>query len=140
MTHPPLIAFTDAWAAAWAEHLTASAAYREAAATWEGGVVLEVADGAAEPEAAVYLDLWHGACRAGRVATAADRETARYVLRGSRTTWQQVLAGKAQPIMAVMTGRLRLMRGDLVGLLPYAGAAKELLRTASTFETTFPDT
>jgi putative sterol carrier protein len=139
MTHPPLIAFTDAWAAAWAEHLNASAAYRLAAATWEGGVVLEVADGAGEPEAAVYLDLWHGACRAGRVATAADRESARYILRGSRGVWQQVLAGKSQPIMAVMTGRLRLVRGDLAGLLPYAGAAKELLSTAGAFETTFPD-
>src|SRR5690606_23693740 len=105
---PPLIAFTDAWAAAWAEHLNASAAYRQAATTWEGGVVLEVAEGVAEPEAAVYLDLWHGTCRAGRVATAADREAARYILRGSREAWQQVLAGKSQPIMAVMTGKLRL--------------------------------
>lgn len=139
MTRPDLIAFTDAWATAWAEHLNASAAYREAAATWEGGVVLEVAEGAGEPEAAVYLDLWHGACRAGRVATAADHEAARYVLRGSRAAWQQVLAGKSQPIMAVMTGKLRLVRGDLAGLLPYAGAAKELLSTASAFETTFPD-
>ncbi|HUG26675.1 MAG TPA: SCP2 sterol-binding domain-containing protein [Gemmatimonadales bacterium] len=139
MTHPPLIAFTDAWAAAWAEQLNASEAYRVAAATWEGGVVLEMADGTAEPEAAVYLDLWHGTCRAGRMATAADREAARYILRGSREAWQQVLAGKSQPIIAVMTGRLRLVRGDLVGLLPYAGAAKELLSTASVFETTFPD-
>lgn len=139
MRMTPLIAFTDAWAEAWAEHLNTSAAYREAAATWEGGVVLEVADGSAEPEAAVYLDLWHGACRAGRVATAADREAARYVLRGSRSTWQQVLAGKSQPIMAVMTGRLRLVRGDLAGLLPYAGAAKELLSTAGTIATAFPD-
>ncbi len=139
MTHPPLIAFTDDWAAAWADHLNTSAAYREAAATWEGGVVLEVADGTAEPEAAIFLDLWHGACRAGRVATATDRETARYILRGSRGVWQQVLTGNSQPIMAVMTGKLRLVRGDLAGLLPYAGAAKELLGTASTIETTFPD-
>ncbi len=140
MTQLPLIAFTDPWAAAWAAHLNASAAYREAAATWEGGVMLEVADGTAEPEAAVYLDLWHGACRAGRVATEDDRAVARYVLRGTRKAWQQVLAGKSQPIMAVMTGKLRLTRGDLAGLLPYAGAAKELLSTASAFETTFPDT
>lgn len=139
MTHPPLTAFTDAWAAAWAEHLNASAAYRLAAATWEGGVVLEVADGTAEPEAAVYLDLWHGACRAGRVATAADRTAARYVLRGTRGAWQQVLTGRSQPILAIMTGKLRLVRGDLASLLPYAGAAKEFLSTAGTIKTTFPD-
>lgn len=139
MTDPPLMAFTTAWAAAWAHHLNASAAYRLAAATWEGGVILEVADGANEPETAVYLDLWHGTCRAGRVATAADRASARYILRGSRGVWQHVLSGRSQPIMAVMTGKLRLMRGDLAGLLPYAGAAKELLGTASTIATTFPD-
>lgn len=139
MTNPPLIAFTDAWARAWAEHLNSSAAYRAAAAQWEGGVVLEVAEGTADPEVAIFLDLWHGACRAGRVATAVDRESARYILRGARGVWRKVLAGHLQPIMAVMTGKLRLVRGDLAGLLPYAGAARELLSTASTIETAFPE-
>lgn len=138
MSRPTLTAFSPEWAAAWAAQLNASPAYREAAEDWEGSVVLEMA-GEAGQTAAVFLDLWRGACRAGRLATEADREAARFVLAGSATTWRQLLQEGASPVMAVLTGRLKLVRGDLASLLPYAGAARELLRAPAAFDTAFPD-
>ena len=136
---PAFLAFSTAWAAAWQERLNASDAYREAAALWEGDLVLELTEDDGAISGAVYLDLWRGHCRAAREASPEDRGGARYLLRGERRAWQRVLAGRSSPIAALLTGQLRLVRGSLSDLMPYAGAAQQLLATAATFETIFPD-
>ena len=123
---------TEAWATAWSDALNASEAYRRAAASWEGAVVAAVRG---EPERgigrrAVFLDLWHGACRAARIASDADVETARYVLAAGASTWIELLDGALDPVSAVMSGRLELTKGSLMGLFPHIAAAKELVAAA----------
>jgi putative sterol carrier protein len=130
-------AFSAEWAAAWCAALNGSDAYRAAAATWEGAVVLSAGPGDAGAPA-VYLDLWHGTCRAARAATPADRAGAAYVLEAEPGTWRALLADGASPVAALLSGRLRLSRGDLAALLPHAGAARELLRLADQVGTEFP--
>lgn len=133
-SHP---AFSPAWASAWRAHLNDSPEYREAAGDWEGDVVLEMAEEDGGSGRAVYLDLWRGACRAARVATTADLEAARFLLRGPRRAWEQVLSGQLAPVMAVLTGRLRLARGSLAELMPYAAAARAMLAAPAAFDTVF---
>lgn len=130
--------FSAAWAAEWARRLNASDAYRAAAATWEGAVVLQMARPDDQDGPAVFLDLWHGECRQAREASPEDIEAARFVISGGEAAWRGVLTGQASPVMAVLTGKLRLVRGDIGALLPYANAAKELLASAADFETLFP--
>ena len=131
------LAFSRAWAEAWCAALNQSETYRTVAATWEGAITLVVReiDGG---EQAVYLDLHHGECRAARVATAADRASAAYALEAEPPVWHELLEGRGSPVMALMTGRLKLTKGALAELVPYAGAAKELLTLAAQVETTFP--
>ncbi|MBZ5587324.1 MAG: SCP2 sterol-binding domain-containing protein [Acidobacteriia bacterium] len=131
---------TEAWATAWRDALNTSATYREAAASWEGAVVAAVRG---EPERgiasrAVFLDLWHGACRAARPATDADIETARYVLTASASTWADLLGGALDPVSAVMGGRLELTKGSVMALLPHLAAAKELVAAARSVAATAP--
>lgn len=132
-------AFTAEWADAWCRALNGSDAYRSAAARWEGDVVLVMTDGAPERTRAVYLDLQHGRCGGARVATADDCGGARYVLEAERETWRELLAGRTPPLMALMTNRLRITRGSLAALMPLAGAAGELVRTAAAMETRFEE-
>jgi len=135
-----LMVFSDAWAQACAEALNASAAYRDAARAWEGAVVLLMLDGSSpDAERQVWLDLWHGECRAARSATPADLDACRYILAGSREAWQQLLQGRLAPLMALMTGRLKLTKGNLADLIPFAGAAKELVQAAAGIPATWPD-
>lgn len=129
--------FSPAWIAAWADALRTSDSYRAAARSWEGAVVLEqVPDRGEPPDAArsVFLDLWRGECRAARVATAADREAARYVISGPRAAWERVLQGELSPTMAIMRNALSLSKGSLGGLLPHVGAATAMLRLAQGLE------
>jgi putative sterol carrier protein len=135
-----LEAFSQWWAEAWAGELNASPAYRSAAEHWEGAValVLEAPDPPASR--AVLLDLWHGECRSARTASPQDaREAAAFVFQGGPAAWRQVLCDGGSPILALMSGRIRLAKGSLAALIPYAAAAKELLDLAARVPTTFPE-
>jgi len=132
-------AFSEEWVTAWCEALNASDTYREVAANWEGSVALVVAQSGEPAHNAVFLDLWHGACRTARVASAEDLDAADFVLEATPTAWRSVLEGRAAPVMALMTGQVRLARGALASLVPHAGSARELLRLVSEVATEFPD-
>ena len=53
--------------------------------------------------------------------------------------WKNVLAGKTDPIVGLMGGKLKLAKGSLFALLPYAKAAKELVASAIRVDTSFPE-
>lgn len=134
---PPV--FSDAWARAWGEAINQSEAYREAAATWEGPIAAVANEPDGRGDLAVYLDVWHGECRAARSATEMDLAEAAYLLEACPSDWRQLFEGRVAPVMALLTGKLRVSRGPLAGLLPYAPAAKELMRLAAGVETEFPE-
>ncbi len=123
--------FTEAWVERCAEAIRNSASYRESASSWEADLVFVMKRTPPAPYRAVYFDLWHGECRGARLATEADCASARYVIEGSEDTWEQALNGRLAPLLAVMTGRLRLTQGNLVDLAPYASAARDLLSALS---------
>lgn len=135
-SHP---AFSAAWAHAWGEELNANPAYREAGATWEGDLVLEMAGSDGVPARAVYLDLYRGICRAARQASTQDLAEARYRFQASQEAWRRVLTGVVSPAVAILTGQLKLARGSLADFLPYVSAATALLHAGGAIEADFPD-
>jgi putative sterol carrier protein len=134
-------AFSAAWSQACCERMNESAAYRAAAAGWEGATVLVMAADPArgvDADRAVWLDLHDGACRGTRPATDDDLASAAYVLRADPATWERLLSGEAEPVAAVMSGKLRLVRGNLFALAKYAAAAQEMVAAAGEVGGTFP--
>lgn len=134
--------FTHEWASLWADSINANASYKQAAATWEGAIgMIMTADSAMgiPAERIVIADLWHGDCRGARAATAAELEETPYLISAEPAAWRSVLDGKTDPIVGLMGGKLRLAKGGLFALLPYARAAKELVRSAIDVDTSFPD-
>jgi putative sterol carrier protein len=133
--------FSETWAAAAAQSIRASANYSKAAATWEGAIVFKLqADpglGVAEARSA-FFDLWHGECRSARAASAADLEAAAYIIAADAFTWQQVMAGKLEPIAGLLRGKLKLNKGNVAVLARYVLAAKEMVVCASSVPTRFP--
>jgi putative sterol carrier protein len=123
--------FTETGAQRWGEQLQRSEEYRKSAATWEGGLILTLkAPQEQGGDKAVFLDLWHGDCRQARLATEADREAAAFHIAAGFETWIQVLEGTIAPLNAIMRGKLKLEKGKLAALLPYAQAAKALVLAA----------
>lgn len=133
--------FTDEWCDACCARLNARDSYRQAAATWEGTVVLEMTADPAHgipAERAVWIDAHHGECRDSRVASAADRASAKYVLQADPAGWKRLLAGEADPVQAVMAGKLKLAKGNLMSLAKYAQAAREMVLAAGEVGGAFP--
>ncbi len=130
----PLDVFSAAWAQALHDRLATDDGYREAAAHWEGAVVLEVAD----DDRGVFLDLWHGECRQARPPSGSDRGDARYIIQASEAVWRQVLAGEVDPLFGLMSGKMKLTRGSVAALLPYANAAKALVTAAASLDNHWP--
>ena len=125
--------FSAEWARALQLQLESSEEFRRAAAGWEGRLVLETvpdpirSDGV--PRAvALYLD--DGACREARAAAAADRDSAAFVIAGKAEVWAQLVGGKRSPLTALLRGQLKLVKGSVAGLMPFASAAEQLVRAA----------
>lgn len=135
--------FSEPWVSAWADEIRRSEAYRQAAATWEGSVALAMdvpGDGDRSGERGVFLDLCHGECRDARVASDEDLEQADFVLAADLDVWRRVLARDLDPIMGLMTGKLKLRRGSLAKLTPQMNASKELVLAATRVPMAFPET
>ncbi len=134
--------FTEEWAKAYCEALNQNQAYRQAAATWEGAIVLAVeADPALglEERRGIYLDLYHGECREARAATEADFAEAPYVISADALTWKELNEGILDPVSALMRGKLKLEKGDMAALAGYMMAALELTNTARHIPTRYPE-
>lgn len=133
--------FQSDWAAAFCAALDADATYREAAAGWQGavGLVLQADADLGPPEdRTVLLDLHRGRCRGASADPGPALEEAAFVLTGPATQWRRILAGDLDPIFALMSGKLKLTRGSLPKLLPWASAAKRMVSVARTVEATLP--
>lgn len=134
--------FTADWARAWCRELNESEAYAEAAADWEGALVLRIAADPSygiEEDRAVLVDLHHGECREARAAEPPDAEEVPYLIEADPYSWKRVLDGDLDPISGLMRGKLKLKRGSVVELARYVKAAQELVRAAGRVETSYPE-
>jgi putative sterol carrier protein len=134
--------FTNQWADLWGERINANDAYKKAATKWEGAIGLVMTtdgDMGIPAERVVIADLWHGDCRSAWAAGRDDLDDVPYLITATPAVWKNVLAGKTDPIVGLMGGKLKLTKGSLFALLPYAKAAKELVASAIAVDTEFPD-
>jgi putative sterol carrier protein len=132
---------SEEWLAEYVRQINASTSYRDAAATWEGDVAYVIE---AEPDRGVaedvwaWLDLWHGACRDGKLVSPEEGERARFVIRAPYSRWKEVIKRELDPVKGMMQGKLKL-RGDLPTIVKYVKAANELVNVAQTVPTEFSD-
>lgn len=133
--------FTEEWAELWGEQINQNEAYRKAAAKWEGAIalIMGVDESMGIPaERFVVADLWHGDCRGATASDQQQFDDAPYAISATPALWKNVLAGKTDPIVGLTMGKLKLTRGGLFALLPYAKAAKELVVSAMQVDTSYP--
>lgn len=116
--------------AAWRDHLNASPLFRESAAGWRGTLLLLEGDPDA-PSRTAWVEVADGSCADARGGGSDDAARADFILAAQPSTWEALVAGRTTPVMAAMTGRLRLVKGDLLALAPHAKAAAALLAAAS---------
>ena len=119
------------WTEQFVNAINSSDSYASAAKNWEGDIIL-VIDGIA----GIYLDLWHGECRAAEYLTDPASKKAEFKISAPMEKWQNVLAGKLDPVQGLVTRQLKL-DGNLVKIMKSVKAAQELVKCATTVDTVY---
>ena len=132
-----MLAFSSEWVAAYKDAINNNEEYAKSAANWTLGKIALVMK---DSDQAVLLDLYEGKCQeASSTDTPIAEDEATFVILGDADTWQDVLGGKLQPLMGIMRGKLKLIKGSIAKLMPYAHASVALVKSAQDIPTEFPE-
>ncbi|MGA7617656.1 MAG: Fis family transcriptional regulator [Thermoanaerobaculia bacterium] len=134
--------FSEPWLADWVDKIRASEKYKVAARNWQWPMILIMERDPSlgfPQDRALYLDLFKGDCREGKLAGQTEMESTPFIISADAFTWKQVLERKLEPISGLIRGKLKLKKGNLATLIPYVLAAKELVNTATEVPTSFPE-
>ena len=130
---------SDEWAKAFADQLNASEAYERSAKDWEGDFIFIVEPDSAYPEEAyLFVGLYHGKCTDALMIASESEKKAEFVIRAPFNNWRKVIEGKLDPIQGMMTRKLKL-KGNMMKIMRYPKAAKEMVNCVSRVPTDFGD-
>lgn len=111
-------------------YLNSSEKYAKIARNWEGDLVFEIeADGALKENVAIYLDLWHGECRAGRILPPERPVEAAFILKAPYGHFVKVLTGALDPMQAMMTRKLSV-KGNMGYMMRHVPTVLEFVKSA----------
>jgi len=119
--------------------LNESASYEQSAKDWEGDFVFEIQSDDAFPDTAyLFLGLHHGKSPDAALLASADERKAAYCVSAPYGTWRKVIDGALDPIQGMMMRKLKL-QGDLMKIMRYPKAAKEIVSCCAEVPTTWPE-
>ncbi len=132
--------FSTEWASAYHDAINANPQYATTSKNWDHGALAMAIIFKDDTNRAVVLDLVKGECLEAK-STKLDEalSEANYVIEGDVDTWQTVLNGDIQPLMAIMRGKFKLSKGSIGKLMPFTKSAIELVNSAQTLQTDFPE-
>jgi putative sterol carrier protein len=136
MTAQTITFASPEWVAALKGAINNSAAYRDAAKTWEGDFWFIVEAEGDVPRRLIYLDLWHGECRNAFLAEDENAHNPEFRVSGNVKQWRRVVQREIDPIKALMTNTLKL-KGNFAKIMRSVRAAQELVLCAAAVPTSF---
>lgn len=137
----PWVMGTPEWVGEYERVVQNDAAYKEAAKTWEGSVIIHILakpDIGLDEDIFLWMDLWHGDCNYMRLVPKNIGENGDFVITGEFDRWKAVMAKELDPIKGMMQGKLKL-KGDLPTIVRAVRAAQRLVELTGTLDTKFLD-
>ncbi len=122
--------FSSAGISAWQQRLNSSKRFAESAASWKGRLLL-IEKAEAGDDRSTWVIVEDGRCVEARNGSAADNAGADFILSANASTWADLIAARVTPATAAMLGKLHLIKGNVMALIPHASAAAELLAAAA---------
>jgi putative sterol carrier protein len=122
------------WLNALHEKLNHDAHYNQVAKNWEGDLLFDIQPaGHLSQPLTMYLDLWHGQCRAVEYAPdPAKHRKPTFILRSPYDNFTAILLGKLDPMTAMMTSKLKVegslgyMMRNVPTVLDFVRCAREV--------------
>jgi putative sterol carrier protein len=130
---------SDEWIKELGRQLNASRSYERSAKNWEGDFIFICEpDAAYDDTAYLFLGLYHGKSTGAAMLDSEGEREAQFIIRAPYGNWRQVIEGKLDPIRGMMTRKLRLT-GDMIKIMRYVAAAKEIVSCCALIPTDFGD-
>jgi len=121
------------WVSNLLEKLNTDEQYASIAHDWEGDLLFLIEPGnGLEEEMKIYLDLWHGTCRAGYIVPAGADKEAAFTMQAVYGNFVRILTGELDAMQALMTRRLKLkgsmayMMRNIPTVLDFVRCAREI--------------
>jgi putative sterol carrier protein len=138
----PVLYPSDAWIKELQEICNADPEFRELSAHFSGNFIFRIE---AEPgvlEKPVFLfclpDRGEGK-EALEIASPEERPDAEYIITGKYGVWKNVVQGKQEPLRALMTRKLKLIKGKQLKLLKEVKLALKLISNCTRVDAEYPD-
>lgn len=118
------------WLESFKDKLNSDQKYAEIARNWEGDFYFIVdPDGKLEQQMVMYLDLWHGQCRAVEVVEDISRYSPAFTLRAAYGNFAAIVSGKLDPMQAMMTRKLDV-KGNMAVIMRSVPTVLDFVRCA----------
>jgi putative sterol carrier protein len=130
---------TDEWIKALSRQLNESEAYERSAKDWEGDFVFIVEPDETYSETSyLFLALLHGKSPDAALLESPDERESEFVISAPFGNWRKVIEGELEPIQGMMTRKLKL-KGNMMKIMRYPAAAKEIVSCCALIPTDFGD-
>lgn len=130
---------SDEWIKELKNQINASEEYAKSAKDWEGDFIFVSEPDDTNPDTAyMFLGLYHGECTDAAMIASEDERKAEFVVRAPAANWRKVIEGKLDPIQGMLTRKLKL-QGNMMKIMRYPKAAKELVACCALVPTDFGD-
>jgi len=116
--------------------------FRDACANFSGKLVFQVEAEPGKLESTAYLFCWpdRGEFReAMALASPDERPDVEYVISGKYTVWKEIVTGRQEPLRALMSRRVKLVKGSQLKLLKQVRFALRMMHNSTQIDAEFPD-
>jgi len=108
---------TEAWVNALMDKLNTDEQYAQIAKKWEGAILFKIdPDGDFQDTRILYLDLWHGNCRAAYMVGDGKVHDAAFMLTALYSNYVKLLNGEIDPMQVLLTRKLGV-KGNMAVLM-----------------------
>lgn len=130
---------SDEWVKQLMVELNQSDSYAEAAKNWEGDIcfVIDPKGSTLSEEIYMYVDLWHGKCREGRILASKDELKPEFTIGGTVKAFREVIDDGLDPMKALLTRKLKLT-GNMAKIMKNVKSANQLVLCCTYIPTDFP--
>ena len=119
---------SEEWAKEFVDRINNDPEFAKAASTWEGSLALNIMseDGLLDENFILWLDPYHGEVRDYKKISSLEDEKANFSISAKYSVWRDIVSGKVNPMMAMMTGKLRV-KGNMAKLLTQKQASDKIM-------------
>lgn len=132
----------DEWIKELQKICNADPEFKEACGDFSGKFVFQIEAEPGKLDLTGYLFFWADkgdAKEAMALVSCEERPDSDYVIAGKYSVWKDVVRAKQEPLRALMTRKLRLIKGSQLKILKQVKFALKMMNNCTKIEARFPD-